>query len=104
MAANFNQLFDDMTISVSKSVASTATFDVTLGYVLKAVIEIRGVMIEWIVIKGYEESMDMWTQSKYKVFRKVTENAFAAMLHFYATECPELAIQSFMVIRLFFIK
>ncbi|XP_035725978.1 mediator of RNA polymerase II transcription subunit 27-like [Vespa mandarinia] len=97
MITTLNQLFDDMTVSVSKSVTSIATFDVILGHVLKAVIVIRGIVIEWVVIKGYEESMDLWTQSRHKVFRKVTENALAAMLHFYSTECPELAVQSFMI-------
>lgn len=98
MMTTLTQFFGDMTISASNSVKSDISFDITLGYILKAVIIIRGMMIEWIVVKGYEESIDLWTQSRHKVFRKVTENALAAILHFDSVEYPELGVQSFMVI------
>ncbi|XP_043670122.1 mediator of RNA polymerase II transcription subunit 27-like [Vespula pensylvanica] len=97
MMTTLTQFFGDMTISASKSVKSDISFDITLGYILKAVIIIRGMMIEWIVVKGYEESIDLWTQSRHKVFRKVTENALAAILHFDSVEYPELGVQSFMI-------
>lgn len=54
-------------------------------------------MIEWVVIKGYGESWDLWSESRHKVFRKVTENSHAAMLHFFSPTMPELAVKSFMV-------
>ncbi|KAL2730246.1 mediator of RNA polymerase II transcription subunit 27-like [Vespula maculifrons] len=97
MMTTLTQFFGDMTISASNSVKSDISFDITLGYILKAVIIIRGMMIEWIVVKGYEESIDLWTQSRHKVFRKVTENALAAILHFDSVEYPELGVQSFMI-------
>lgn len=55
-------------------------------------------MIEWVVIKAHAESNDIWTESRYKVFRKVTENCHAAMCHFHSPMMPELAVRSFMVI------
>ena len=55
-------------------------------------------MIEWVVVKGYGETLDLWTESRHKVFRKITENSHAAMLHFYSPTLPELAVRSFMVI------
>lgn len=55
-------------------------------------------MIEWVVVKGYGETLDLWTESRHKVFRKITENSQAAMLHFYSPPLPELAVKSFMVI------
>lgn len=86
-----------MTVSVSRPFASNAVLHVTLGHVLKGVIAFKGLMIEWVVVKGYGETMDLWTESRHKVFRKVTENAHAAMLHFYSPTLPELAVRSFMV-------
>ncbi|XP_011635162.1 mediator of RNA polymerase II transcription subunit 27 [Pogonomyrmex barbatus] len=94
--ASCDRLFNDMTISVSRPFASNAMLHVTLGQVLKAVIAFRGLMIERVVVKGYSETMDLWTESRYKVFRKVTENAHAAMLHFFSPTLPELAVRSFM--------
>lgn len=54
-------------------------------------------MIEWVVVKAHAESNDLWTESRHKVFRKITENCHAAMCHFYAPMMPELAVRSFMV-------
>jgi mediator of RNA polymerase II transcription subunit 27 len=54
-------------------------------------------MIEWVVVKGHGETLDLWTESRHKVFRKVTENSHAAMLHFSSPTLPELAVRSFMV-------
>lgn len=101
MISTFDRLFNDMTVSVSRPFASNAVLHVTLGRVLKAVIAFKGLMIEWVVVKGYNETMDLWTESRHKVFRKVTENAHAAMLHFYSPTLPELAVRSFMVIILY---
>lgn len=90
-----------MTFSISRPfAASNAILHITLGHILKAVVAFKGIMVEWVVIKGYNESMDLWTESRYKVFRKVTENAHAAMLHFYSPALPELALRSFMVIKM----
>lgn len=65
---------------------------------LRGVIAFKSLMIEWVVVKGHGESLDLWTESRHKVFRKVTENAHAAMLHFYSPTLPDLAVKSFMVI------
>ncbi|KAI5735173.1 hypothetical protein M8J77_015178 [Diaphorina citri] len=40
--------------------------------------------------------MDLWTESRHHVFRKITEHAHSAMLHFYSPALPELAVRSFM--------
>lgn len=99
MISTFDRSFNDMTVSVSRPFASNAVLHVTLGHVLKAVIAFKGLMIERVVVKGYGETMDLWTESRHKVFRKVTENAHGAMLHFYSPTLPELAVRSFMVIN-----
>jgi hypothetical protein len=63
-------------------------------------------MIEWVQVKGFNEEfvndngqLDLWSESRYQVFRKITENANAAMLHFYSPTLPDLAVRSFMVNR-----
>merc|ERR1712107_90773 len=61
-------------------------------------------MIEWVVVKGWEEELvkqdtgqpDIWGESRYHVFQRITENANAAMLHFQSPIYPELAVKSFM--------
>jgi mediator of RNA polymerase II transcription subunit 27 len=70
---------------------------ISLGRILKAAIAFKGLMIEWVVVRGHNETLDVWTESRHKVFRKVTENAHAAMLHFSSPTLPELAVRSFMV-------
>ncbi|BES98608.1 U1 small nuclear ribonucleoprotein C [Nesidiocoris tenuis] len=88
--------FPDMNISVSRPFITNAVMQVTLGKVLQAVVAFKGLMIEWVVIKGHGETLDLWTESRHKVFRKITENSHAAMLHFSSPTLPELAVRSFM--------
>lgn len=58
-------------------------------------------MIEWITIKGFDETFDdiddLWTESRHKVFRLVQNHTHSAMLHFYSPTLPDLAVRSFMV-------
>jgi mediator of RNA polymerase II transcription subunit 27 len=65
---------------------------------------LKGLMIEWVQIKSFTEDftgedgkLDIWTDSRYKVFRKVTEHANSAMLHFSSPIYPELGVKSFLV-------
>lgn len=75
-----------------------------LGRTLRSVVILKGWLIEWVVIRGFNEDMtkedgnlDLWSESRYKVFQKVTDNANAAMLHFCAPTHPELSVRSFLV-------
>ncbi len=84
-----------------------ALVEVSLDRVLKAVLIFKGLMIEWVIVKGFEEEslpasvtdgqVDVWSDSRYKVFRRITENANAAMLNFQSPVYPELAVRSYMV-------
>ncbi|KAK9701281.1 Mediator complex subunit 27 [Popillia japonica] len=91
-----DRLFTDMTITTSRPFVLNPIIQVSLGRVLKAIIAFKGLMIEWVVIKAHAESNDIWTESRYRVFQKVTENSHAAMCHFYAPTMPELGVRSFM--------
>ncbi|KAL1456617.1 hypothetical protein WDU94_001334 [Cyamophila willieti] len=96
MIASIDRLYQDMSVTVSRPFASNAVLHVTLGRILQAVIALKGLMIEWVVVKGYGETMDLWTESRHRVFRKITEHAHSAMLHFFSPALPELAVRSFM--------
>lgn len=93
-----------MHIEVHRPFGVPAVLKVTLDRVLKAVIVLRGASIEWVMVKGYHEDffsddgkMDIWSQSRYSVFQKITDNANAAMLHFVHSQHPDLAVRSFVV-------
>ncbi|XP_063244996.1 mediator of RNA polymerase II transcription subunit 27 [Bacillus rossius redtenbacheri] len=94
--ANIDRMFPDMNMNISRPFASNAVLQITLGQVLKALMAFKGLMIEWVVVKAFTETLDLWTESRHKVFRKVTENAHAAMLHYYSPTVPDLAVRSFM--------
>lgn len=73
---------------------------ITLGRVLKAALIFKGIMIEWVTVKGYDETFDddLWAESRHQVFRKVQDHTHSAMLHFSSPTLPDLAVKFFMVI------
>ncbi|XP_074655119.1 mediator of RNA polymerase II transcription subunit 27-like [Tubulanus polymorphus] len=103
MIGTLDRLFPDMSISVSRSMGSSAVMTVSIGRTMVANIVLRGFIIESVNVKAngenaqYESAKDaLWSKSKYVVFQKVTDHTNAAMLHFYSPLIPELAIRSFM--------
>lgn len=97
---NIDRTLSDMTIKVWRPFATNAIVHVILGRVLKAAFVFKGIMIEWITVKGFDENFDeiddLWTESRHKVFRKVQNHTHSAMLHFYSPTLPDLAVRSFM--------
>ncbi|CAL4121226.1 unnamed protein product, partial [Meganyctiphanes norvegica] len=55
MLQTINQLFPDMTLIVSRPFGQNAVVQVTLGRVLRAVVTFRGLLIEWVVVRAYNE-------------------------------------------------
>ncbi|EFA00114.1 mediator of RNA polymerase II transcription subunit 27 [Tribolium castaneum] len=96
LITNIDRLFPDVTITASRPFLPNPVIQACLGRVLKAIIAFKGLMIEWVVVKALSESNDLWAESRYKVFKKVTENCHAAMCHFHSPMMPELAVKSFM--------
>jgi len=102
--AQLTRMFQqDMQLQVLKPYGSSTIILVTVARTLKALIMLRGLIIDWIVVKGYNEDfytendkLDMWSGSRYKVFQKVTEHANSAMLHFYSPNVPDIAVRSYM--------
>lgn len=96
-------LGDNMKIETFRPYGSSTVLQITLGKIMKGIVVLKRLMVEWVVVKGATEDLmtedgkiDMWGESRYKVFKKVTENANAAMLHFYSPAYPDLAIRSFL--------
>jgi len=106
MIDQVNKMFTDMKLTISRPGGTklNAIVEVGLERILKAVLIFKGLMIEWVVVKGYEEELvkqdtgqpDIWGESRYEVFQRITENANAAMLYFQSPVYPELAVKSFM--------
>ncbi|KAK3765033.1 hypothetical protein RRG08_023552 [Elysia crispata] len=102
--AQLDQNYSDMKISMHRPLGSCGIMQIKLGRTLKAIVILRGLMIEWVKVKAFDESFenedgqfDIWTASRYQVFQKVTDNAEAASLRFYAPAMPQLAIKSFIL-------
>jgi mediator of RNA polymerase II transcription subunit 27 len=105
MIAGINNMFSDMKVTVSRPGGSmlNAVVEVHLDRILKSVIIFKGLMIEWVVVKGWKEDLlkadgqvDIWGESRYQVFQRITENANAAMFNFQSAVYPDLAVRSFM--------
>lgn len=111
---------------------STGVFQVSVNRVLKAILVMRGIVIDAVIVKAYHESfatkasragssaslvaaasepqliggsqfvdrdddIDLWSESKYNVFRRLTHHANAAVLHFQYPAYPDIAVRSFLV-------
>jgi mediator of RNA polymerase II transcription subunit 27 len=80
-----------------------AIVHVTLARILKAVLVFKGLVIEWVVIRGFNEEgsgdseADVWWESNYLVFKRITDNANAAMLNFHSPVYPEFGLRSYLV-------
>ncbi|XP_065569174.1 mediator of RNA polymerase II transcription subunit 27-like [Artemia franciscana] len=101
---NIGRNLPELSIDLSRPFGNSAVLQITIGRVIKAVVMLKGLMIEWVQIKSFTEDfsgedgkLDIWTDSRYKVFRKVTEHANSAMLHFSSPIYPELGVKSFLV-------
>lgn len=94
----------NLKIEFDNSFGEPTVMKLTLDRVLKAVVVLRGFIIEWVNVKGINEQfldlddkLDIWSESKYEVFRKVTDHMNSAMLHFNLPLNPEMALRSFLV-------
>nr|XP_027202055.1 mediator of RNA polymerase II transcription subunit 27-like [Dermatophagoides pteronyssinus] len=118
--------FDTMPIEVVRPFGVFTVLKIVLDRTLRAVIVLRGLVIEWVLVKSFEENfekltsnnlakisernpyatnfidliqddtMDIWKPSRYKVFRTITDHCNAAILHFYAPFQMDSAIKYFL--------
>lgn len=102
--SSIHRCWPDMQIEILRPFGSPTFVRLTLDRVLKAIIVLRSVHVEWVMVKAFTEdfdkddgTVDIWSESRYEVFRKITDHANAAMLHFVHVTHPELAVRSFLV-------
>lgn len=86
-----------MSITASRPFTLNAVAHIILGRVLKAIIAFKGLMMERVVVIGFNEQLDLWTESRHKVFQRVTDHAHAAMLHYSNPNLPEMTVKNFLV-------
>ena len=74
MIEGINKMFPDMKLSISRpgNTKLNAIVEVNLDRILKAVLIFKGMMIEWVVVKGWEEELvrqdsqpDIWGESRF---------------------------------------
>ncbi|KAH9518353.1 Mediator of RNA polymerase II transcription subunit 27-A [Bulinus truncatus] len=102
--SSLNQDHPGSIFTWSRPLGVCTVLQIELGKTLRAVVVLRGLAIEWVKVKGFDETfktddgqIDIWSSSRYQVFQKITHHAEAASLHFYAPGKPELAIKSFVM-------
>ncbi|XP_065212830.1 mediator of RNA polymerase II transcription subunit 27-like [Planococcus citri] len=105
--ASMDRMFKDMNIQICRAFTTSTVVQVTLGRILQATVALKGFVIEWVVVRGYTESCnspaDLMSESRYHVFRRISDHAQAATLHFADFAMPiampnvhELATKSFL--------
>lgn len=118
----------EMSFDVVRPFGVFTVLKIVLDRTLKAAIVLRGFVIEWVLIKAFDETfetnnlgsvaryekrlrptymhggdmhdddkIDIWTPSRHKLFRIITDHANAAILHFYAPLQMESAIKAYLV-------
>ncbi|XP_071947476.1 mediator of RNA polymerase II transcription subunit 27-like [Antedon mediterranea] len=98
---SIDQYFADLT--VHRKQTSPYVLQVTVSRTFKAIIVLRGLLIERVVVRATHEketredgSPDCWTPSKYLVFQKITDHVTSTMLHYHYPNSPDMALKQFM--------
>ncbi|XP_060084133.1 mediator of RNA polymerase II transcription subunit 27-A-like [Ylistrum balloti] len=98
------RIWSDMTITLSRPMGNCAVLQIALSRTLRALIVLRGLLIESVIVKAYSEDflttdgkVDLWSRSRYQVFNKVTDMVTAATLHFCHPQMPDLSLRSFLL-------
>lgn len=116
-----------MSIEMCRPFGQFTVLKVVLERTLRAVIVLRGAVFEWVLVKGFDETfdrmtphnlskherrnylyggnatdpmddtLDIWTPSRYKIFRTITDHASAAILHFYSPSFLEHSFKIYLV-------
>ncbi|XP_072176318.1 mediator of RNA polymerase II transcription subunit 27-like [Diadema setosum] len=88
---------------ITKIQMNPTVLKVSVSRTLQAIVVLRSLLIERVLVRAHHENIlnddgtvDLWTPSKYEVFRKITEHATAAMLRYYLPTLQELSFRSFM--------
>lgn len=96
--------YPDMQFTVTRPYGESPVVQINLGKTLKVAVVLRNLIIEQVVVKGYNEeitaedgTVDIWSNSRYKVFQKVTDHANAAMLHYFEYANVGMSLKLFLM-------
>ncbi|KAL1517723.1 hypothetical protein ABEB36_001454 [Hypothenemus hampei] len=90
------RFYNDMTVTANRPAGPNPVIQISLGRVFKAIIAFKGLIIEFVTVKSLSENNDLWSESRYKVFRKVSDHCNAAMCHFFTPYSADTSIKSYM--------
>jgi len=83
----------DFNVVLGRPFGSLTILQITVGRAMKAVVVLRGLIIEWVSVKAYHEDthfesdkLDLWLPTRYRVFNTITCNARSAMMHYSTSE------------------
>ncbi|XP_048732352.1 mediator of RNA polymerase II transcription subunit 27-A-like [Ostrea edulis] len=104
LVASVDRSSPDMTVSLIRPMGNSTVLQITLAKTLKAVIVLRGLLIEYVSIKAFNEDFltddgrpDIWSKSRCQVFNKVTDLVTAATIHFCHPHLPDVSLRSFLI-------
>ncbi|KAI8518192.1 Mediator of RNA polymerase II transcription subunit 27, partial [Branchiostoma belcheri] len=77
VVANLQRHFPNMNITMTRPFGQSAVLQIGLGRTLQAIVVLRGLLIDRVVVKGFQENitqedgkLDIWSKSQFKVFEK----------------------------------
>ncbi|XP_053209540.1 mediator of RNA polymerase II transcription subunit 27-like [Panonychus citri] len=102
----FNSLtrnIPNLSLKIVRPFGSPTIAIFTLDKVLKSLLLLHGLIIEWVVVKGIDEDfydengkLDIWSESRYEIFKKVSINCISATHHFSSPIHYDIAVKSWM--------
>lgn len=99
-----DRYWPDMSITISRPMGNCAVLQITLAKTLRALVVLRGLLIEYVTVKAYNEDflsedgkIEIWSKSRYQVFQKVSDLVTAGTLHFYHPQIPDTSLRSFLL-------
>ncbi|OQV12643.1 putative Mediator of RNA polymerase II transcription subunit 27 [Hypsibius exemplaris] len=102
----FSAMLPTLTFFFYDQPAMGTILEVIVDRIFRVVILLRGSHIEGVNVRGSEEQhnlglkelrpIDLWTPSGLEVFRQLTRNAQAAMLHFQSPFLPESSLKNYL--------
>lgn len=96
----------DLKVTYSRPFGSPLVLEVTCGRTMKAIVLLRGIAVEWTLVKAFHEDFntengkgfDLWSSSRYLVFRKITQHAKAVALQYGVQVSPgDFPLRPFLV-------
>jgi len=99
----FGRQLSDMQIEIARPYGASTILQITLNKTLKAVVILRNFTVEHVIVRAYSEDflnedgkIDLWSNSRYKVFQMVTDHATVALLNYCSPMNPAISLKMFL--------